>query len=282
MDFGSQNTLSQQSMNGTPSNQAALLGSISDYRVPTQEIHIPVPAQDDRRAAARHQCSIPLVVIPVGDDLRPGSVHWADATTVDVSLSGLGFIHNSATPINSSRIVVGAEVASGRRAFATVQIESQASLEDGRHRIGGSWQIGTDKDFLGADRLTPRIDGQTLTFKYGWPRPLLDAWSEVGVLRQYLIDRILVCGTCGAMPSFRFGCNTCGSGRIHRDQVIESETNEPMTRYECFDCGSRGLDPKISALCHLCNQRFDQENADEQVLYAYHVDRLDPLAMIRE
>ena len=263
-------------MNGiSPNSKAALLATMSDYQVTTQGVQVVAP--DDRRVTPRQRWTAPLVVIPIMPDHRPGNLQWADATSVDISASGLGFIVGNQTPVESDRVVIGADVASGR-AFATLRIESKVPTDDGRYRIGGSWQLGTVDDILAEYKLRPRVNAESMTFEFGWPNELLLAWSEVGVLRQYLVDRMLVCNQCHAIPSWRMGCKVCGSGRIHREQ---SKTNQRAAmQIECFDCGSRNCSSAMSGMCHICNHRFDTKIAVEQLVYAFHVERLNPVTMM--
>jgi Zn finger protein HypA/HybF involved in hydrogenase expression len=190
-----------------------------------------------------------------------------------------------------------------------MEIVSQASSQD-VIRIGGRWVIGTPEDVLLPDKLRPRVDPRTLTFIYGWSEETLNQWSGLGVLRQYLVDRVLLCDRCGSIPSWRNGCHVCGSGRIHRDRLVhhfacahvgrasEFETAAglqcPKCRsanlivgsdyefiegpVECYDCGAKGGQPTMAAMCHRCHRRFSLEEAEERLLHAYHVERLDPLA----
>ena len=251
-------------MNSSSTDQPVELGRGSAPIEPM--LKLKQMTHSERRGVPRKHFEAPLVVIPVLDDFRPGAVHWADATTVDVSNDGLGFIVEAEQPISTRLIVVGSETPSGERTFATMRIEFCGASPEGRTRIGASWRTGTEDDILLPELFRPSIQPQTLSFGYRWPQSLIEAWAELGVIQPYLIDRVLLCKGCGSLPSWRRGCNSCGSGRIYfePDQI------------ECFDCGTRGSQPTLWALCHACSKRFDATQADERALYAYHVNRLDP------
>ena len=276
----------------------------------------PTPTPDDtplsgrdRRTMPRRSKSQPVAVIPVLLNGSPGELQWAEATTEDVSATGLGIVIPSNSPIQGRSVVIGAESPNGGRAFATMEIVSQKTDGD-MLRIGGRWVIGSAEDVLVPEKLRPRVDPRTLTFVYGWSEETLQEWSRLGVIRQYLVDRVLLCNRCGSIPSWRNGCHVCGSGRIHRDRLVhhfacahvgrasDFETAAglqcPKCRtanlivgsdyefiegpVECYDCGAKGGQPTMAAMCHRCHRRFSTDEAEERLLYAYHVERLDPLA----
>ncbi len=266
-------------------------------------------AGEDRRSLPRRSQSHRVAVVPVLLDGGPGDLQWAEARTEDVSATGLSIIIQSSAPLQSRSVVIGVEAVSGGRAFATMEITSQKT-EAALTRIGGQWAIGTSEDILLPEKLRPRVDPRTLTFVYGWSEDTLDEWARLGVLRQYLVDRVLLCNRCGSIPSWRNGCHVCGSGRIHRDRLVhhfacahvgrasdfETATGLqcPKCRsanlivgsdyeyidgpVECYDCGAKGGQPTMAAMCHRCHRRFSMDEAEERLLFAYHVERLDPLA----
>lgn len=257
----------------------------------------------------RRTKSQPVAIIPILLDGGPGDLQWAEACTEDVSATGLSLSIPRAAQLQCRTAVVGAECASRGRAFATLEIVSQAASGE-TLRVSGRWAIGSPDDVLTSEKLRPRVDPKTLTFVYGWSEETLNQWCRLGVVRQYLVDRVLLCDRCGSIPSWRNGCHVCGSGRIHRDRLVhhfacahvgrasEFETAAglqcPKCRtanlivgsdyefiegpVECFDCGAKGGQPTMAAMCHRCHRRFSLEEAEERLLHAYHVERLDPLA----
>ena len=263
---------------------------------------------NDRRLLPRREKSQSVAVIPVLLDAGPGELQWAEATTENVSATGLAITIKATGPLQSRAVVIGADSPTGGRAFATLEITSQA-IDGDSNRIGGRWAIGSAEDVLVPDKLRPRVDPRTLSFVYGWPEETLDQWTRLGVLRQYLVDRVLLCDRCGSVPSWRNGCHVCGSGRIHRDRLIHHFACAHVSRasdfetaaglqcpkcrtaklivgsdfefiegpVECYDCGAKGGQPSMAAMCHRCHRRFGMDEAEERLLYAYHVERLDPL-----
>ena len=281
---------------------------------PTAKQQSPSPADgavllDDRRRMPRRSIRQRVAVVPVLLDGGPGDLQWAEATTEDVSATGISLLLDGASEIRSQVCVIGADSPAGGRCFGTMEIVSQRPA-DGGLRIGGRWIIGTPDDILLSEKLRPRVDPTTLSFAFGYPEEILKQWSKLGVLRQYLVDRVLLCGKCSSIPSWRHGCHVCGSGRIHRDRLVhhfacahvgrsvDFETTHglkcPKCRtnklivgadfeyiegpVECFDCGAKGGQPTLAAMCHRCHRRFGLDEAEEKQLFAYHVERLDPLA----
>ncbi len=276
---------------------------------PETGLPLSMTGSGERRLLNRRESSHPIAVVPVLLDGGPGDLQWAEAITEDVSATGISLKMNSDTTLPCRTVVVGAEASTGGRAFGTLQIASQQQSDDGVLRIGGRWIIGSAEDVLVSDKLRPRVDPRTLSFVYGWSEETLKKWTRLGVLRQYLVDRVLLCDRCGSIPSWRNGCHVCGSGRIHRDRLIhhfacahvdracDFETTDglqcPKCRtnnlivgsdyefiegpVECYDCGARGGQPTMAAMCHRCHHRFSMEEAEERMLYAYHVERLDPI-----
>ena len=268
-----------------------------------------LPSGEDRRLMPRVTKSHSVAFIPVLLDGGPGDLEWAEATTEDVSPTGLSLTLQRTDQLQNRVAVVGADSNGGGRAFATLQIVSQ-TVEGTSLRLGGRWAIGTQEDLLLPEKLRPRVDPKTLSFVYGWSLESLEEWAKLGVLRQYLVDRVLLCDRCASIPSWRNGCHVCGSGRIHRDRLVhhfacahvgraaEFETASglqcPKCRaaslivgsdyefidgpVECYDCGAKGGQPTMAAMCHRCHHRFSMEEAEERDLFAYHAERLDPLA----
>lgn len=264
----------------------------------------------DARSMKRRSKTISLAAIPVLLDGSPGDLRWANAKTEDISATGAGIIFETELTLPGRTIVIGVDVNGGAREFITMEVVSQ-QVKNGRLRVGGKWAIGTPEDVFLSERLRPHVDPKTLTFVYGWSEETLKSWARLGVLRPYLVDRVLVCARCQSIPSWRNGCHACGSGRMHRDRLVHhfacahvGRTNEfetanglrcPKCRasnlivgsdyeyidgpVECHDCGANGGQPAMAAMCHRCHHRFRPEEAEEHMLHGYYVQRLDPLVL---
>ncbi|MEM9588459.1 MAG: hypothetical protein AAGA03_14340 [Planctomycetota bacterium] len=248
--------------------------------------------------------------MPVSPDLLPASNTWNEAIIADVSATGLA-LYVATNDMSSTRIVVVRRMSrDGLGQFALLSIQTQTS-HSGSIRLGGRWMRGSASDLFDDAKLRPTLDAGSLTFRYGWPEEVLRSWAKVGVLKPFLMDRVLLCKQCQSLPSWRMGCPECGSGRTHQErqfrhfacghsdkealfkdqqqircpQCQQSElvlgadyevTEGPIT---CLDCGQVSGAVKMSAACHTCHNRFSAEEALQQSLYGYHIDRLDPVSL---
>lgn len=266
-------------------------------------------AQPSRRQFRRRRLASPAVIVPVQLDLGPGAPCWTAGATADVSPMGISISLHRRDALGCRLALVG--IGTGRdRRFGTMTIRSQ-TLEGGKLRVGGSWVIGGEDDLLDDRKLRPFIDPHQLRFRHALSEDVLLRWKEIGVLRSYLLDRVLLCSRCDSLPSWRMGCHRCGSGRFQQDRLIhhfacahvgpaeELETATGLqcpkcrTRhlivgsdYEyidgpltCLDCGASGGQPTMSAMCHRCHVRFDSGQAKEVELMAYHASRIDPMEL---
>src|SRR5262249_29328265 len=94
---------------------------------------------------------------------------------------------------------------------------SQAQPQD--PRLGGRFE-GAAHELLQPKNLTPTFSPSELAFVLPRPAALLEQWVELGVLARIAWDRVQVCPRCQGLPSFRVGCQACGSARLAADQLI--------------------------------------------------------------
>jgi hypothetical protein len=251
-----------------------------------------------------------LAVIPVRLDQTPGEVSWTDSFSVDARGSSVAFMIDAEESIPSQHVIVGASLAGRPRSFTMLAIQSQNTINR-ELRIDACPVKDEKEDLLSNRNLTPRVDTRQFQFTYAFSREILSQWESLGVLRRYLVDRVLVCPGCESIPTWRKACPKCGSARHSRDRLIHhfacahvgnANTFQSMgnvlqcpkccatrliagTDFEyvagplkCFDCQQSGCQPTLGCLCHQCLRRFTPTEATEMELYGYHVDRLDLLA----
>ena len=263
-----------------------------------------VRQRSETRQTDRYRIAGAVCVVPVTLSGGPGRLYWCDGISVDASAGGLCVKIDSPSMVSSRFVIAGLEQPGGRR-FATLEIRHQKRVGEAL-MLGGNWVSPTD-DPLSEDRLMPTVDPGLMRFRYGLPTAALDAWQKLGVVRSFVLDRVLLCPGCQTLPSMRHGCHRCGSGRItqdrlvhhfacaHVDAAVRFETTHglqcPKCRtkrmivgsdfefidgpLQCHDCGGSGGQPTLSLMCHRCHQRFPADAADEQILTGYAVDRLD-------
>jgi hypothetical protein len=253
-----------------------------------------------------------LVAISVRLDQTPGEICWADGCSVDSSTSRVLFQLDRDDRLPELPLVIGVALPGQPRQFAFAKIQSQRTI-NGVVRVAVEPRGNTPEDLFCDQNLTPHIDVNRFQFTYGVSADAMRLWESIGVLRKYLVDRVLVCPACGSLPTWRYGCPHCGSARYNRDRLIhhfacahvdhadafqidEETLRCPKCRatrliagtdfqyvpgpLNCFDCRASGVQGVLCCLCHQCQNRFDAKAANELDLYGYHFDRLDLLDIV--
>jgi hypothetical protein len=191
-----------------------------------------------------------------------------------------------------------------------VEVCNRQQLE-GRLRIGGRF-APPEEDLLRWENLLPTLQPSTYHFQTGLPSETLHKWVQIGVFQPFLADRQLLCPRCHALPTFRRGCRHCGSVHIANHQLIHhfacahvGFTQDfyqggviicPKCRthnlvvgadfeylqgpYRCLDCNWSDTELETVGYCLACQWRFALHQAWEEELIGYHVNRLEPLALI--
>jgi len=269
---------------------------------PTYEGELP-----ERRKEPRYALETAAVIFPIEADGRPG--REIAATTVDISLTGIVVLAQQDSDLVPDICLVGVECPDGVYRYATVEWR-QRRLALPAIRFGGRFLRRAD-DPLHVSRLRPRFDAQRLGYQTALSITALQAWVARGVLRPQLIDRVKVCPQCEALPTFREGCPLCGSALTETLPVIhhfacahvapapefEGESLScPKCRTQklvvgadfeylsgprsCRECDWSDAALALIGECLGCGHRFAGKEAHEKEVLEYHVERLDPLALI--
>ena len=155
--------------------------------------------------------------------------------------------------------------------------------------------------------ITPMFDPHSMQFHFGIAAPMLRAWEEDGTLEKVVLDRVQLCPQCHAVPTFRFGCPCCGSGRVLNDRLIHHfacahvaavegfEHEEELVcpkclvrslvvgadfeylngPYRCLDCEWTAVELEHIGHCLNCGYRFPAPQSFVQDLVGYHGRRLE-------
>lgn len=264
----------------------------------------------DRRMNPRYLLTRTLIAIPLMPDFQPVNAFQTEGITVDVSAEGIGFRIVGLDHLPTHRLVVGVEVEDGQLHYATVDVKRSVPVPGGL-QVGGQFSE-VERDVLRPENLLPHINHSTYRYETGLPTETLYKWVELGICRPILIDRILVCPDCRALPTIRRGCRACGSVRTANSQLIHhfpcahvgmvkefdqgDELVCPKCRqrklvigadfeylsgpYQCLDCNWSDTQLELVGQCQACELRFPIQQAVEEELIGYHVHRLDPLALV--
>lgn len=278
----------------------------------SQEALHRLPDPADRREHPRYLLTRPLLAIPVLPDGKPLAAFPSEGFSLDLSASGLRCEIAGLSELPSRRLVVGLETANGDPHFATLEVRWTEPCPGGL-RIGGEF-AQADRELLRQENLAPQLNPSTYRYQTGLPVETLHRWVDLGICRPVLVDRILVCPDCRAVPTMRYGCRACGCVRTASSQLIhhfpcahvglvdEFETQQelvcPKCRqrslivgsdfeylrgpYHCLDCNWSDTELECVGQCLACDVRFPIHQAVEEELYGYYVHRLDPLALVSE
>jgi len=254
----------------------------------------------------------PLLAIPVRPDGSPDWKNRFAGHTTDIGLEGLGLELPQDLNLQTLGLVLSLAGGEGQ-APGYLGVEIGGTENAGRDiRHAGGQFTGFAHELLGSENLTPRLNARRWQFEMPYLEAILDQWVQIGVLEPVLWDRVQLCPRCRALPTFRRGCNACGSIHVNNDrlmhhfacahvglvtefedkgqlicpkcrgrQLVVGADYEYMTGpYRCQDCQWADDELEQVAQCLGCQLRFPAHQAYEQELKGYRAHRLDPLALL--
>lgn len=297
-----------QSRRAGPQEHAA--GGATHSETHTGAAPRPTAGHHDRRKHARYLLTRPVYVIPIRPDRGLGETHTADGITVDVSLTGVKFEVAGIDRLPTKHLLLGVEDQSGGMHFATLESRHVVSLP-GRLSIGGEF-VFDSRDLIRRANLEPTFNPQSRGFETGLSVEVLARWCELGIFRPILVDRVMLCPQCHGVATFRKGCRVCGSVRLHsrplihhfacahvgfvgdfeqegtvvcpkcrtKNMIVGADYEHLSGPFRCVDCDWSDTELDLVGQCLRCELRFPAAQAVEEDLIGYHVERLDPLALI--
>jgi hypothetical protein len=268
------------------------------------------PGLIERRQQPRYLIARPVLVVPVLPDLSPDWQLHAEGVSVDVSEGGMRFQIPTAHRFGTKRLMIGVETDTEEMHFAAAEVRNRQT-QDSCTSVGAMFSRG-EQDWLREEKTMPTLSPSTFRYETKIPPDVLAKWCTLGIMRPVLLDRLVVCPECKAIPTFRTGCPNCGSSRLASAQLIHhfacahvglvpdfvqaGEVACPKCRtrnlvvgtdfeylqgpQRCIDCNWSGSKLVQVAQCVMCGLRFPGHQAEEMELIGYHVHRLDPLALV--
>ncbi len=146
-------------------------------------------------------------------------------------------------------------------------------------------------------------------------RQVFDALVRKGYLNAELVDKIIVCQTCGSANVRTIKtCPECGSLRLHKEGLIEHFSCGAVERqtafetqngdlvcpkckvklqligsdyrtlppaYKCLSCNSLNSEPKLTVKCSDCTSTLDIDDEPEIYLYKYTANQQMPLGDLK-
>jgi Thaumarchaeal output domain 1 len=265
----------------------------------------------NRRQHARFPLKRKTIAIPMLPNLAPDLDNIRDSESVDISLGGMGIAVYDADGIPTRNWVIAVEREGGNGFDYVSSYVRRVVYDSGVLRLGVVFQEGED-DFLHPRNLSPFIDPITKQFTHNTSSDILDRWGEIGFLKKVLNRRVKTCPECAAVCVAGSGCNQCGSHNyqhqelihhfacahvaasaefisdgsvncpkcLRRDLVVGADFEIIKSQYVCLDCSHTGSQLAEVGDCLNCRLRFPIAAAPEKEIYAYHVDKLDTLALV--
>ena len=237
------------------------------------------------------------------DSPRIGQLTELKEDRVTVELSGCA-------PTGRFTLVVGVTLPDESLAYFGVVIERDSLC--GELRNVEAIRGGIAEQILADDGRIPVLRESNYRFALAFSDEVYKSWQEVGILSRRVLDKVLVCPKCASLPTFRFGCQQCGSGSILRSIMVHHfacACVAPLKQFEgevslqcpkcqtkhliagtdfeyapgthhCQTCGWKSHELEQTGHCLRCETRFPFHQAVEQEMVGYDADRLDALALV--
>jgi rubredoxin len=230
----------------------------------------------------------------------------------DLSEEGLEFeLHSTPLKVRST-FVVGVECPDTVTRYAAVSVRHRSECVNGT-RIGGTFE-GIGNSLLQEHSRKPFLDEKLFQYRFPFPSTVYESWEAGGILKRSVLDRVMLCPRCRSVPTFRFACRNCRSGRLDHSLLIhhfpcafvapstDFERGEDLVcpkcltrklvagtdfefmpgEFTCRSCGWKDQDLEQTGHCLNCETRFAAHQAAEEELVGYDVERLDPLALLSD
>lgn len=165
---------------------------------------------------------------------------------------------------------------------------------------------------LGVYLITPKLDTKGLSYpalSNVFPEKseaeieeFLDKLRSAGILRSKLLDKVIVCPTCGSPSVYsKYNCPRCSSFDIGKASIIEHvrcgyigskekfqkgnllicpkckntvgevDYRKIGTSFECNSCGSRFEAPRMSHKCNSCDDVFTYKEARYEPIFEFEL-----------
>ena len=290
----------------------ALLRSLSEQQVGpnVSDRRASVRNAQNRRRHVRFFTERSLIAIPVLPNGAPDIAGRCNATSIDVSLGGIGVKIPDREQLPSRDWIIGLEQADGAIGYVNAYLR-RVTYQAGELNVGLIFQADND-DLFAPKNLWPSINIDSKRFETSIAASSLDQWVELGVLRKQLVRRTRTCPDCEAVCSVGTGCSQCGDfdlrfrDLIHhfacahvneaqrfekpdsiqcpkclRDNLVAGADFEMIrSQYTCGHCDYAGEATVQVGCCLNCQLRFPLEMGKEVDIHGYLVERMDILALV--
>ncbi|MCA9196982.1 MAG: hypothetical protein KDA87_05560 [Planctomycetales bacterium] len=289
-----------------------LLASISKQQVGpnVNDRRTKVRSSPNRRRHVRFYFQQPVIAIPILPDGGPDHAGRCEATSIDISLRGIGLEIPNRDQLPRRNWILGVNQPNGTIGYVNGFLRRINYVEQGMH--AGMVFQSKDDDFFVPERLQPRIDPRTKQLDTPTSSKQLDQWAELGVLTKYLVQKVRTCPECTAVCCVANGCSQCGAFHlqfhdlIHHfacayvgpaaefehhqitqcpkcrrsNLVVGADFEIIRSKYTCLSCDFHGDVTTQVGCCLNCRLRFPLDLGPEHDVFGYDVERLDILAVV--
>ena len=237
-----------------------------------------------------------------------GSPCAAELVLADKTRLELRLAENAA--IGQPALVVG--ISRDDAPTAYVGLKTIRTIKSGDLQVLQVVRGGIGEQILADEGRMPVIQAADYRYERAFSEDLYTQWEAAGILRRVILDKTLVCPKCSALPTFRFACARCHSGRLRQDILVHHfacANVAPLDKYSgdtslqcpkcrtkhliagtdfeyapgehlCLDCHWKSRELTQIGHCLQCEFRFPIHQAVEQELEGYDVDRVAALDLI--
>jgi len=226
----------------------------------------------DRRRHDRFALQRPSVVFPVVSGGTIDAEQPVYGASREISESGILLQLSGGEFQVSQELLVGLNLKGQQVRYAGAIVRRVVPTSGTQVLIGA--EFGGSADAVRAEQwLNLRFNSQSLQFETEQQEAILENWANAGVASRTLLDRVLVCPQCAALPTF--GVSSRRFGVTERTLAVLGDEG-------CGDDRDARGESGLDGLCLRCGLRFPTEQARELELVSYDVCRLDPLAVVVE
>ncbi len=266
---------------------------------------------ENRRQSARYEIAIPAVCFPLLASLEVDTSLRIDGVITDVSRYGLGISIASNSIVTGDRMVIAADFEMKGFRFIDGQVIRVTSTGTDLSLLSVTLN-GPLQNLFKDDFIMPVLDRHCMQYSLPFCDYVLKSLCSIGAAQSVILDHVLVCPDCRALPTVRIGCSMCLSNEIEESRMIhhfacahvdfveqfeyENEMVCPKCRgrkliigadYEyldgpkrCLECGHADPESIYIGHCMNCENRFPMNSAARLEIVGYRVNRLDPLALV--
>ena len=270
-----------------------------------------VSLEDNQRKHARYPVCSSVVCFPVLDSYEICSDSALVGMTINISQQGINMRVEGERPYVNMEMLIGIEYRNGEYRYCGGTVVSVNAKGDDSFEVGVEFR-GYMHELCQSENVFPLLIRDEMQYHLPHPEPVLASLCKVGAAVATRLDSIMLCPGCRGIPTFRFGCSLCLSSNVSSSKMIhhfgcahvdfvaefefENELACPKCRtrrlivgsdYEyldgpntCADCGQANLEKIQIGHCLSCEYRFPAQQAIEQTVLNYRVNRLDILAFI--